>query len=145
MKRIIFILLLVIITNHVFSQSNRFGWAGNCEINVNDVSYFDNARKGIIDATVKLVFHNANGTIKSYCSGTLINRNTSDNEIGFYILSARHCIEDINTNVEHAVVFNYQSPSADNNSTPHSNRGENDRQRTGNFMPIIQILPSRMF
>ena len=67
----------------------------DCNINVNDPNYENLPfRSGAINSTVKLILY---GTSSSYslCSGTLINRNTSDSDVGFYILTARHCVDEI--------------------------------------------------
>ena len=133
-KTIVFILLLFI-NNNIMSQS--FGLSHPLQINVNDNYYSSQSMKGIINATVKLIITTKNGK-KSSCTGTLINRNTSDNNIGFYVLTARHCFfeddgmgdMDFDSNADHYVVFNYQSPDWSSRSTPISNRGEEYKQST---------------
>ncbi|GHU72118.1 hypothetical protein FACS189413_14720 [Bacteroidia bacterium] len=126
--QLILILSGILISSNLSAQSDsRFGLSGDCEINVYDPTY-NTGKGGLINATVKIIFNNASG--KSWCSGTLVNRNTSDGGIGFYILSARHCIDGMDTNREHYVIFNYQSPDANNSSTPTSNRGHNYAQST---------------
>lgn len=119
-KNILYILLLSI---NLAAYSQTWGESGNCEVNANDPAYLNylNGREGIISATVKL---EVDGT----CTGTLINRNTSDGAVGFYILTARHCITNIDFNIKHTLYFNYQSPSANNNSTPTANQGNYDIQ-----------------
>jgi hypothetical protein len=123
----ILILLWILISSNLFAQNDsRFGLAGDCEVNVYDPAH-NTGRNGIINATVKIIFNNKNGR-PSWCSGTMVNRNTSDSDIVFYILSARHCIDEMDTNKEQYVIFNYQSPDADKNSTPVSNQGQNYKQ-----------------
>ena len=47
------------------------------------------------------------------CTGTMINRNTTDGNIGFYFLTAGHCIsQPQNTNMVYDFKFNYQSPDS---------------------------------
>lgn len=119
-------------------HGQRFGMAGECQINVNNTDYYRAPRKDAIDATVKIVFINLDGVVGGWCTGTLVNRDTEDNELGFYALTANHCIRDknglgditVDFNAEHYIIFNYQSPNAINDSTPLSNRGENYYQST---------------
>jgi hypothetical protein len=126
MKKIITLSLLwIIVGSHLNLFGQSFNESGSCEINVYD-PYYNTEKAGIINATVKIIFNG--GT--SGCTGTLINRNTSDSEVGFYILSARHCIDEMDANAVHYVIFNYQSPDANNASTPESNQGKRYRQST---------------
>jgi hypothetical protein len=101
-----------------------WGEAEDCHVNVNNPDYQNlPIRQGTISSTVKIRFSDG-----GECSGTLINRNTSDGDVGFYLLSARHCVNDIDFGANHTLCFNYQSPDADNESTPPTNRGERNRQ-----------------
>lgn len=93
-----------------------------CNVNVNDPSQQHLIRGSAISASVKIRVDN------SECSATLINRNTVDAAIGFYILTANHCVDDINFNADQTVYFNYQSPDENNLTTPLSNRGRRDQQ-----------------
>ena len=134
MKKInIFISLLLIVNNNITAQ--RFGWSLPSQINVNNSSYSNENRREIINATVRLAFVK-NGVVSGYCTGTLINRNTSDSNIGFYVITARHCFfenngmgsMDFDSNAEHYVIFNYQSAGALNGSTANSNVGSVHKQ-----------------
>ncbi len=121
MKKIVFVIFLM---QSSFSILNAQSWgqAGDCEVNVNNPNYANlPLREGTISATVKLYIHGTSGDW--VCSGTLINRNTSDDNVGYYILTAKHCMDGIDYNANHFVIFNYQSPDENNNSTPNSNRG----------------------
>lgn len=121
MKKILLAIMLLCCFYSSFSQS--WDQSGSCQVNVNDPSYLNllAGRQGIISATVKL-------GIDGECSGTLVNRNTSNSDVGFYILTAKHCVDGLDFNVTHTVYFNYQSPDANDNSTPTSNRGISDFQ-----------------
>tara|TARA_R110002050_G_scaffold290260_1_gene443680 strand:- start:2184 stop:3800 length:1617 start_codon:yes stop_codon:yes gene_type:complete len=114
MKGILLIILVGL--GSISGVAQKFGLAGDCEVNVYDPNYVNYGREGIISATVKL-------TIEGACSGTLINRNTADNNLGYYVLTARHCIENIDFEKMHTVHFNYQSPDGFNASTASRNRG----------------------
>lgn len=122
MKKAIIILASMLIHYSVFAQS--WGQADSCHVNVNDPAYQNFGRIGIISSTVKI---NLDG---DECSGTLINRNTTDEELGFYILTAKHCIDGLDFSVVHKLYFNYQSPDALNNSTYPTNQGKNFWQST---------------
>lgn len=119
MKKLIACFLGIILINSSYAQD----WqdSGDCHQNVNDFSLNNNHRNNVISATVKL-------SVEGSCTGTLINRNTNDYNIGFFVLTANHCINDINFNAEHIVYFNYQSPDENDVSTPISNRSIRNRQ-----------------
>jgi hypothetical protein len=127
MKKSVIFLFLWVSGINLFAQ---FNLSGDCQINVYDPAHSDMVRENIVNATVKIIFVNKNGSssLRSQCSGTLVNRNTSDNDIGFYILTARHCINNMDTNENQYVIFNYQSPNANSNSTSVSNRGNTNNQ-----------------
>jgi hypothetical protein len=121
MKKII---IFTIILNSTILYSQNWGDSEDCHINANNPDYENlPIRQGAISATVKL-------SIDGFCTGTLINRNTSDSEVGYYILTARHCVVGLDFNSDHIVYFNYQSPDGEDNSTPISNRGEWSDQST---------------
>lgn len=124
-----FILSLILFSNLSNLYTQRWGLAEDCHINANDPNYENiPIRSGAISSTVKLFIMGTSSN--SWSSGTLINRNTSDSDVGYYILTARHCVDEIDLNAEHFIYFNYQSPDADNNSTFPSNTGQIDGQST---------------
>lgn len=110
------LLIYIFFCYPIISFTQTWETSLNCNVNVNDLEYLNVNREPVINATVKL-------DIDGYCSGTLINRNTSDNEVGYYILLAKHCIDDIDFSVSHSLYFNYQSPDEETYSTEISNRG----------------------
>lgn len=117
-------LFLIFLLNFSVCLLHAQSWdeAGDCEVNVNNSNYANlPIRQGTINATVKLYIYGTSGNWE--CSGTLINRNTSDGDVGYYILTAKHCMDGIDYSANHFVIFNYQSPSENNASTPNSNRG----------------------
>jgi hypothetical protein len=89
-------------------------------------------RRDIIDATFKI-------DVEGGCTGTLINRNTTDADVGFYFIIARHCLftngNVINFDVPHQLMFNYQSKDANSESTAISNRGKIEAQSTADDDP----------
>lgn len=112
------ILLIIFITFSTLAFSQRYRVSKPCNINVNDPSYLNEWRKKSIDATFK--YRSYDG---GYCTGVLINRNVSDENIGFYFITARHCIDQgVNLNNSY-FFFNYQSPDEDTASTAYSNKG----------------------
>lgn len=126
-KHLVISLIFCINITSLYSQ--RWGLAEDCHVNANDPNYNNiPLRSNSISATVKLYIKGT--STNSWSSGTLINRNTSDSDVGFYILTAKHCIDEIDLNKEHYIYFNYQSPDGDNESTPVSNRGIVDGQST---------------
>ena len=136
MKKLIIGIIALLFLETIHAQTNRFELAAADNVNVKD-SYFQNeGRKDIIDATFRIQFTKTIGI--SYCTGTLINRNTTENNIGYYFISARHCLYTDNgtgdfvfdENADHYLVLNYQSPASSNESTPISNRGIGDYPST---------------
>jgi V8-like Glu-specific endopeptidase len=129
MKKLIIVIIALFSLITIHAQTNRFGSAATNNVNVKDTYYQNEERKDIIDATFRIEFTRTDGI--SYCTGTLINRNTTDNNIGYYFISARHCLYTNNgtgdyvfdENADHYLVLNYQSPTSNNESTPMSNRG----------------------
>ena len=76
-------------------------------------------------ATFKVNFKLAGAGIDN-CTGTLINRKTTQNELGFFFITAGHCFSDTDLsdpNKEFDLIFNYESPTSVSTSTPTSNRG----------------------
>jgi hypothetical protein len=125
---VLFVFLSLIFSNETYSQ--RFGWAQYCHRNVMDASLGNAFRDGVIRATFKIEFSNG-----GLCSGTLMNRNTNKENLGYYILTARHCLTDIDFGREHHLYFNYQSSSFDNGSTAFSNQGSRSIQSVSNTDP----------
>jgi hypothetical protein len=125
---VLFVFLSLIFSNETYSQ--RFGWAQYCHRNVMDASLGNAFRDGVIRATFKIEFSNG-----GLCSGTLMNRNTNKENLGYYILTARHCLTDIDFGREHHLYFNYQGSSFDNGSTAFSNQGSRSIQSVSNTDP----------
>ncbi len=124
------VLLLIFLTiasctNKTQAQSS-FGVSLPCHINVNTSGLQNEFREGVISSTVKLRIRNGNEAWE--CSGALVNRNTSDENLGYYLMTARHCISDADFNVDQIAVFHYQSPNASNNATFATNRGDSFEQ-----------------
>lgn len=126
------ILLLFILFNFkLFAQSSGFGASGSCNINVHDPRYQNNLRSPVIDATFMWIIGDG-----GQCSATLVNRNTSDDQVGFYFVTARHCVTAgglaqeldptspaIDFSLNQYLIFNYQSPDANNSDVPQTNSG----------------------
>jgi hypothetical protein len=114
--------LFIFSLSKCMSGQGSFGTAQPCNINVNDPSKLNDGRHDIIGATFRIILLQ-DGSNSSGCTGTLVNRNTSDADVGFYFIIAKHCLNDIDLNEQHYLSFNYQSPNANNNSVPLSNQG----------------------
>jgi len=120
MKNTIGISTLFILLN--FQVLAQFDTSQVCNININNPIFLNQLRKPVVDATFNW----------SGCTGVLINRNTNDGQIGYYFLTARHCVSadngdanapSIDFDKNYTLKFNFQSPDAFNNSTQISNRG----------------------
>lgn len=111
------IMLLASCSTTVSAQG--WGSALPCHFNVNDPfgPLATGYRRPVIDATFKIRY--PNGT----CTGTLINRNVSDDEIGFYFLTAKHCHKDVDFSANLGLIFNYQSPDGITINTAPDNMG----------------------
>lgn len=105
------------------------GQSGSCQVNANIPDIWAIGRENVIDATFKLYDYGS-------CTGTLINRNTNDDNLGFYFITARHCMSKdatnndnyIDFNAEYAFAFNYQSPNGNTSSMASTNKGINASQ-----------------
>lgn len=92
--------------------------SASCEVNANDRSD-QQFRDDVKRALFKLSLQEADGSIAT-CSGTLINRNTSQGTLGEYFITAWHCFKSGSsgcggdqfdfTNQPVTFYFNYQSP-----------------------------------
>ncbi len=121
----IFFSCTILISMQVKSQTVNFGGSGWCQ---DDQNVNCDKWPPALDDRNRAVFLYSNTSISSsisYCTGTLINQITSDNQIQQYFISALHCIQadgtnDINTNfnTQFDFWFNYQSPDCDNTSMP---------------------------
>ena len=102
------------------------GAASSCYVNANAHIQGNLVIRNIPKrATFKINFKLA-GASSENCTGTLINRNTTQNGLGFYFITAGHCFTDTDLsdpNKEFDLIFNYESPTSESNSTPISNRG----------------------
>ena len=132
--------LLIILVFFIVSKINaQSGWeqSASCNENANVQALWATGRENVIAATFKM-------NVQGNCTGTLINRNTSDGDLGFYFITARHCmsVDGQNNNnyidftKEWTFYFNYQSPDGDNNSTPESNRGISNAESFAPANPV---------
>ncbi len=148
MKHIISFLYTIVIPISIFCQG--IGWGASCNNHDNVNSWIGNnnppilnSNSGIISATFEF------GTkSKGYCTGTLINRKTSDGSLGYYFLTAMHCLEgSFETDGETTFStfefrFNYQSPEDYSLSTPESNRGWVNKQSATKDSITGVIIPN---
>lgn len=120
--------LLLLILSCYQANAQSFGISKSCNRNVNDFlsSGWPVAQSSVINSSFKF------STGQSQCSGTLINRFTNENEIGFYFLTAKHCFDSGTENELWRFMFNYQSPTGVSEETMESNQG-NDREQTKLF------------
>ncbi|NJN33486.1 MAG: trypsin-like peptidase domain-containing protein [Saprospiraceae bacterium] len=120
---------IVFIISIAFSTDSfcQFGTSRPCHLNVNAI-ITDQARALEKKAVFRFKINKLNGS-SAFCTSTLINRDMNLNNMGFYFVTATHCISDDNGNldidlgVEHDLIFNFQSPNLENNETALSNRG----------------------
>ena len=123
----------------------RFGYSDSNHVNVHAQGFGHETRRNLIDATLKIRF--TYGDSRSQCTAVLINRDVSDEALGYFILTARHCFftndgrgdKQFDPNAYHYLIFNYQSPDCENDSTPESNRGAIDWRNN----PIQSTSPAR--
>ncbi len=90
------------------------------------------------------------GTSCPSCTGTLINRGVSQNDLGYYFITAKHCINSADYSKKWNFVFNYQSRDCANSSVPANNKGggqyffqsrvELVKDVTLNDMAVLKIL-----
>jgi len=113
---------------YLITKGQSFEQSQSCHKNVNDPSLLNFGRGGVISASFK---YNDRG---GECSGTLVNRNTSDEDVGFYFLTARHCIKDTDFGLLHFLYFNYQSSNADNAGTARTNEGHDFNAQSGIYL-----------
>ncbi|HRO41878.1 MAG TPA: T9SS type A sorting domain-containing protein [Flavipsychrobacter sp.] len=130
MKKIYSVILLTLLAkNSAFSQD----WgdaAANCHVNAQDNTsgYVRSYRTAPREATVKIIFSDG-----GRCTGTLLNRNQDDSKLGYYLLTAHHCLTEsptsdnisVNFEQEHVLIFNYQSPDGNTTNTAPTNRADN--------------------
>lgn len=118
MKIVIFSLILVL---SIKVQAQTFvaptNSPGSCMRNAND-PLVANSREDIKRSVFRFYRPIAGTQFISNCTGTLINRNTSENNIGQYFITSWHCFKDGTTcggneydfNIPITMLFNYQSP-----------------------------------
>ncbi len=114
-----FLLYFLLLTCATTSYSQYWDEALDCNINSQSdlLRLARQYRQPIREATVKL-------DIQGRCTGTLLNQEVAQNQLRYYILTARHCTIGVNFDVEHTLYFNYQSPDANTDHTESTNRGE---------------------
>jgi len=88
----------------------EFGWAGNCEVNVNcpDGLQFSNQKQGVVRILI------VSGSNKFWCTGSVVNNTNRDFKP--YILTAAHCWEgiDLTDFDKWMFYFNYESQGCTN-------------------------------
>jgi hypothetical protein len=82
------ILICLFILTVLRVQGQNFGAGHPCNVNVNQSQGF---RDIVKRATFKITFV---GPAAGNCTGTLVNRDINQNELGFYFIIARHCLID---------------------------------------------------
>ena len=113
MKTIIFIIATIFsvqIQAQTFVQPNVL--PGNCMRDAND-PLVSNSREDIKRSVFRFYRPLPGGLLISNCTGTLINRNTSENDVGQYFITSWHCFNDPVMDFNSTPItffFNYQSP-----------------------------------
>jgi hypothetical protein len=134
MKNIFLILLILFEGTYTFGQAGDYNTSLSCEINANAWSEAP-IRMDARRAVVKVNLRGSSGGFVSGCTGTLINRNTSDDHVEYYVYLAKHCISGMPpdpdmSRTDHKIIFNYQSPTGVTSATPIPNRGNFELQST---------------
>lgn len=139
MKKII--LFLIFLQIYFVSNSQLWNSSQTCQTNANNNSLYEDLKRATFKYRIDL-------TTSSYgnCTGTLLNRNTPEGNIGQFFLTSWHCLNDIqrNSNDEFNawLYFNYQSPTGQTFDTPDDNKGavndnENYRYRLNATIKFI--------
>ncbi|MFT5970069.1 MAG: hypothetical protein ACI8ZO_000574 [Flavobacteriales bacterium] len=118
-RNLISTIILSIITQA--SQAQSWKQSNACHKNVY-AQAIPNQDK-IIDATIKII-------MGSECTGVLLNRDVHQNDLGDYMLTAWHCLKGEDFNSEVSLLFHYQSPDRNTNSTPEDNHGASNTIET---------------
>ena len=126
MNKIFIAFLLLLSFTMVKGQS--YNTSNSCEVNVNAFP-LDNVLNNQKRATFKYA------SPYGQCTGTMINRNTSQHNLGQYFVSSWHCFKqgticdgstlDVNNTI-FTLYFNYQSKDANTTSVPENNKGINN-------------------
>lgn len=132
MKIHIILSLILSLSQQLLAQSG-FGAAENScsNINVNNPLIPSPNSEIPKRATFKIFPH---GDPTASCTGTLINRNTTQDNLGFYMVMASHCFRDSelnDPNTEYDLIFNFESPTSNSNDVPISNRGKTKANSAG--------------
>jgi hypothetical protein len=125
MKYILVFFVSMFFLKNIYSQS--FQASEDCQVNIGAPNFEHEERKEVIDAVFKYMTVRLDNRIAG-CSGTLINRNVDDGTLGHYFVTAWHCLDETNFDVEHQLYFNYQSNVEDENLMPFTNQGQDDVQ-----------------
>lgn len=136
MKKPLIILLLCLWWS--INSYAQYGTSKSCQVNAKDWHNSASSRNNIVRSVVRL---NSIG-----CTGTLLNRKTSDNDVRHYILMARHCLSGVNLAGNNVVTFNFQSRDGNNaNTADPSNRGAFWNQSTNYNSQAFEYLHETSF
>ena len=94
----------------LYIQGQDFNTSRFCNVNVNESQNF---RDIVKRATFKITFV---GPAPGSCTGTLINRDIEQNQLGTFFMLAKHCVDGIDVNQLHEFYFNYQAPNPSDNN-----------------------------
>lgn len=138
-------LLTAVLCSSLWLAPNRsFGqdWqdSQNCHINARTADSRFNGRTEVIDATFKWLCQI--GPIGgNQCTAVLMNRDTDQDELGYYFSTAWHCLRNdgntVNWDEEHYFVFHYQSPTAASGDTPASNQAQDWYEQSTELHPTF--------
>jgi hypothetical protein len=95
--------ILIISLNLLISilHGQNFNDSHPCHVNVNQSPNF---RDVVKRASFKIRFV---GPGEGLCTGTLVNKDIGQNDLGFYFVTARHCIDDDNGNIDINLLGNH--------------------------------------
>lgn len=135
------ILILIAMSTSVlgFAQdaNGDFQTSKYCHVNVNNpTTHFGSSyRQPVINATIK--WSKVEGGGLADASVTLINRNTADGDVGYYLIAAGHSTDGVDFNANHFLYFNYQSPDEHTTSTFQTNWGWVNSQSNSDANPVV--------
>mgnify|MGYP000153258435 CR=1 FL=1 len=133
MKYILVFFITILFFKNAYSQVG-FQASEECHENIAAPANFEHEeRKEVIDAVFSYL--SVGGGL---CSGTLINRNIDDGSLGYYFVTAWHCLDETDFDAVHQLYFNFQSNTENEGLMPLTNRGETFNQSNLNTFPSVQ-------
>jgi hypothetical protein len=125
-----YLLIIVVLLFSIVSFAQDYEQSGSCQDdnNANCNKWWqslENSKRAVFNWGTTFF----NGTDPEHdhveCTGVLINQCVNnENDIEQYFVTAKHCIDGKDLNGDFVFIFNYQSPTCDNDDVPLNNRGK---------------------